>query len=116
MPNDAPSNLPPVLRPDAPPVHLLDDLVSRFGAEVRGETAGVALTGLTLATADLRPGDVFIAVRGANRHGAEFSDAAAARGAVAVVTDAGGADRAAASGLPVVIVDDPRGILGDLSA
>ena len=55
MPTDAPSNLPPVLRPDAPPVHSLDDLAARFGAGVRGDTAGVTLTGLTLATADLRP-------------------------------------------------------------
>ena len=36
MPTDAPSNLPPVLRPDAPPVHSLDDLASRFGVAVRG--------------------------------------------------------------------------------
>ena len=83
---------------------------------VRGDTAGVTLTGLTLATADLRPGDVFVAVRGVNRHGAEFATAAAEKGAVAIVTDAAGADRSAASGLPVVVVDDPRGILGDLSA
>ncbi|GAA1986120.1 UDP-N-acetylmuramoyl-L-alanyl-D-glutamate--2,6-diaminopimelate ligase [Microbacterium pumilum] len=116
MPNDAPSNLPPVLRPDAPPVHSLDELAARFGEGVRGDTADVALAGLTLATADLRPGDVFVAVHGANRHGAEFASAAAAKGAVAIVTDAAGADRAAASGLPVVIVDDPRGLLGELSA
>ncbi|MHC2997806.1 Mur ligase family protein [Microbacterium sp. HJ5] len=116
MPTDAPSNLPPVLRPDAPPVHTLDELAARFGVEVRGASAGVTLTGLTLATADLRPGDVFVAVRGVNRHGAEFSAAAAEKGAVAVVTDAAGADLAAASGLPVVVVDDPRGFLGDLSA
>ena len=102
MPTDAPSNLPPVLRPDAPPVHSLDDLAARFGVGVRGDTAGVTLTGLTLATADLRPGDVFVAVRGVNRHGAEFAAAAAEKGAVAVVTDAAGADLAAASGLPVV--------------
>jgi UDP-N-acetylmuramoyl-L-alanyl-D-glutamate--2,6-diaminopimelate ligase len=116
MPTDAPSNLPPVLRPDAPPVHSLGDLAARFGTSVRGDTAGVTLTGLTLATADLRPGDVFVAVQGVNRHGVEFAGAAAEKGAVAIVTDAAGADRAAASGLPVVVVDDPRGILGELSA
>jgi len=116
MPTDAPSNLPPVLRPDAPPTHWLDDLAARFGEGVRGDLTGVALTGLTLATADLRPGDVFVAVRGVNRHGAEFAAAAAEQGAVAIVTDAEGADLAATSGLPVVIVADPRGILGDLSA
>lgn len=116
MPTDAPSNLPPVLRPDAPPVHSLADLAERFAVSVRGDVAGVTLTGITLATADLRPGDVFVAVRGVNRHGADFAAAAAEKGAVAVITDAQGLDLAAASGLPVLEVEDPRGLLGDLSA
>ena len=116
MATDAPSHLPPVLRPDDPPAHALEDLAARFARETRGDVEGVTLTGLTLATADLRPGDVFVAVRGANRHGAEFAGTAAENGAVAVVTDPAGADAAAATGLPVVVVDDPRGLLGDLSA
>ena len=116
MANDAPSHLPPVLRPDDPPVHTLEDLAARFARETRGDLSGATLTGLTLATADLRPGDVFVAVRGVNRHGAEFAAAAAEKGAVAVVTDAEGADIAEATGLPIIVVDDPRGVLGDLSA
>src|SRR5690349_19235074 len=116
MPTDAPSNLPPVLRPDAPPTHSLADLAARFADDTRGDLAGVSLTGLTLATADLRPGDVFVAVQGVNRHGAEFAAAAAEKGAVAVVTDAEGAEAAASSGLPVIVVADPRGTLGELSA
>jgi UDP-N-acetylmuramoyl-L-alanyl-D-glutamate--2,6-diaminopimelate ligase len=116
MPTDAPSNLPPVLRPDAPPTHALADLAATFAVDVRGDVSTATLTGITLATADLRPGDVFVAVNGVNRHGAEFAGTAAERGAVAVVTDTAGADLAGASGLPVILVDDPRGSLGDLSA
>ncbi|MET0296727.1 MAG: UDP-N-acetylmuramoyl-L-alanyl-D-glutamate--2,6-diaminopimelate ligase [Microbacterium sp.] len=117
MPSDAtPSNIPPVLRPDAPPVRALGDLAERFATDVRGDTSGVQLTGLTLATADLRPGDVFVAVQGGTRHGAEFASVAAGKGAVAIVTDAAGAPLAAEAGLPVVVVEDPRGALGDLSA
>lgn len=117
MSNDTPTpNLPPVLRPETPPQRALADLADRFGTSVLGDPAGVTLTGLTLATADLRPGDVFVAVQGVNRHGVDFAQAAADKGAVAVVTDAAGAERAAATGLPVVVVDDPRGVLGDLSA
>ncbi|MDT0183189.1 UDP-N-acetylmuramoyl-L-alanyl-D-glutamate--2,6-diaminopimelate ligase [Microbacterium sp. ARD31] len=116
MPTDAASNLPPVLRPEAPPVHSLGDLAARFGGEVRGDAADVRLTGLTLATADLRAGEAFVAIRGVNRHGAEFAAAAAEKGAVAVITDAAGADIAARAGLPIVVVDDPRAALGDLSA
>ena len=87
-----------------------------LGAGVLGDTAGVELTGLTLATADLRPGDVFVAVQGVNRHGAEFAAGAAEKGAVAIVTDAAGAEVAPTAGLPVVIVEDPRGLLGEISA
>ena len=116
MANDVPSHLPPVLRPDDPPAHSLEDLAARFARETRGDLGQATLTGLTLATADLRPGDVFVAVRGVNRHGAEFAAAAADKGAVAVVTDAEGAGIAEATGLPIIVVDDPRGVLGDLSA
>ncbi|MCR2793894.1 UDP-N-acetylmuramoyl-L-alanyl-D-glutamate--2,6-diaminopimelate ligase [Microbacterium sp. zg.Y625] len=116
MPTDAPTNLPPVLRPEHPPVRALDELARRFGVDVRGDVAGVSLSGITLATADLRPGEAFVAIRGAARHGAEFARAAAEKGAVAIVTDAAGADIAADAGLPIVVVDDPRAMLGDLSA
>ncbi|MET0674111.1 MAG: UDP-N-acetylmuramoyl-L-alanyl-D-glutamate--2,6-diaminopimelate ligase [Microbacterium pygmaeum] len=113
---DPSPNLPPVLRPDSPPVHSLEALAARFARETRGQLTGTELTGITLATADLLPGDVFVAVQGVNRHGAEFAVTAAEKGAVAVVTDAAGADVAESTGLPVLVVDDPRGILGELSA
>ncbi|MCR2785359.1 MULTISPECIES: UDP-N-acetylmuramoyl-L-alanyl-D-glutamate--2,6-diaminopimelate ligase [unclassified Microbacterium] len=116
MPTDAPTNLPPVLRPERPPVRALDELARRFGTDVRGDVAGVTLSGITLATADLRAGEAFVAIRGAVRHGAEFARAAADKGAVAVITDAAGADIAADAGVPIVVVDDPRARLGDLSA
>jgi UDP-N-acetylmuramoyl-L-alanyl-D-glutamate--2,6-diaminopimelate ligase len=112
----SPSNLPPVLRPEHPPERSLDDLAARFAREVHGDTAGVTVTGITLATADLRAGEAFVAIQGLNRHGAEFARAAAQQGAVAVVTDAAGAELAADAGVPVLVVDDPRGMLGDLSA
>lgn len=109
-------NVPPVLRPESPPRRSLDELVARFGDAVDGDTAGVTVTGVTLATADLRPGEAFVAVPGARRHGAEFAQIAAERGAVAIVTDAEGAEIAPPVDIPVVTVDDPRGILGDLAA
>jgi UDP-N-acetylmuramoyl-L-alanyl-D-glutamate--2,6-diaminopimelate ligase len=113
---NAPSNLPPVLRPENPPRRRLAELAARFGAETRGALEGVEISGVTLATADLRAGEAFVAIRGVNRHGAEFAQVAAEKGAAAVVTDAEGADIAAPAGLPIVVVDDPRAILGDLSA
>lgn len=110
------TSLPPVLRPDAPPQRSLSELAERFGVATHGEIADVVLSGITLATADLRAGEAFVAIQGVNRHGAEVADVAAAKGAVAVVTDEAGARIAAGSGLPIVVVGDPRGVLGTLSA
>ena len=109
-------NLPPVLRPENPPHRSLRELADRFGIGTRGDVADVVLTGITLATADLRSGEAFVAIRGVNRHGAEFAPIAAEKGAVAIITDEEGAAIAADAGLPIVVVDDPRGTLGALSA
>jgi UDP-N-acetylmuramoyl-L-alanyl-D-glutamate--2,6-diaminopimelate ligase len=114
--DSAPANLPPVLRPEHPPIRSLSDLAARFDGQVRGDADGVTLTGITLATADLRAGEAFVAIQGVNRHGAEFAATAADQGAVAVVTDARGAELAASCALPLVVVDDPRAVLGELSA
>ncbi len=111
-----PSGLPPVLRPENPPQHDLSELAARFTRAVRGDIDGVSVSGITLATADLRPGEAFVAIHGAHLHGAEFAAAAAEKGAVAIITDEEGAAIAEGSGLPVLIVDDPRGSLGALSA
>lgn len=116
MPIDTPSHLPPVLRPEHPPRRDLSELARRFGVRSIGDVAGTVLTGITLATADLRAGEAFVAIRGVNRHGAEFATTAAERGAVAVITDEAGAEIAAPAGLPIVVVADPRALLGDLSA
>ncbi len=110
------SRVPPVLRPEHPEPRPLDALVESFGLEHHGSLEGVALTGVTLSTADVRAGDLFVGLRGAHRHGAEFAVDAAAAGAAAVLTDASGLDLAAASGLPVLVVPDPRAALGEISA
>lgn len=116
MPIDTPSHLPPVLRPEHPPRRDLAELARRFGERSIGDVEGTVLTGITLATADLRAGEAFVAIKGVNRHGAEFAGTAAERGAVAIITDEAGAEIAASAGLPIVVVDDPRALLGGLSA
>ncbi len=105
-----------MLRPADPPRRALAELADRFAREVRGDVADVVLSGITLATADLRAGEAFVAIRGVNRHGAELAQTAADQGAVAIITDEAGAGIAASAGLPIVVVDDPRGVLGELSA
>nr|WP_240482338.1 Mur ligase domain-containing protein [Microbacterium sediminis] len=102
---------PTMLRPAAPNRRLLSDVAAHVGGRLDGEDTEVC--GVTLSSTDLKPGELFVGIRGANRHGAEFAAQAAANGAAAVLTDHEGAGIAAAAGLPIVIVEDPRGVLGD---
>jgi UDP-N-acetylmuramoyl-L-alanyl-D-glutamate--2,6-diaminopimelate ligase len=110
------ARIPPVLRPEHPVPRSLALLVQEFGLDHRGAVDGVELTGVTVRTAEVRPGDLFAGLPGHHAHGASFAAEAAAAGAVAVLTDAEGARHAADSGLPIVVVDDARGALGDISA
>ncbi len=74
------------------------------------------LTGITHDSADVRPGDMYAALPGSRYHGATFCGEAASAGAVAVLTDPAGRDLAIASGLPVLVVSDPRARLGEVAA
>ncbi|MES2169326.1 MAG: UDP-N-acetylmuramoyl-L-alanyl-D-glutamate--2,6-diaminopimelate ligase [Actinomycetota bacterium] len=110
------ARIPPVLRPEHPLARPLAGLVSEFGLESVGSLDGVEVTGVTLRSTEVEPGDLFVGVKGLASHGASYAADAAESGAVAVLTDAEGAELAASSGLPVVIVDSPRAALGGVSA
>ncbi|WP_240770469.1 UDP-N-acetylmuramoyl-L-alanyl-D-glutamate--2,6-diaminopimelate ligase [Nocardioides sp. GY 10127] len=73
------------------------------------------LTGITLATTRVRPGDLYAALPGTRAHGADYAAQALEAGAVAVLTDADGAARLPA-GVPTLVVPDPRRVLGRASA
>lgn len=105
-----------ILRPEHPSARPLSTLVSDFGLEHLGSLDGVEVTGITLSTENLQPGDLYVGVLGARRHGAVFAEQAKAGGAVAILTDAAGAELAAGSGLPVVLVESPREALGAIAA
>jgi UDP-N-acetylmuramoyl-L-alanyl-D-glutamate--2,6-diaminopimelate ligase len=76
----------------------------------------VAVTGTTHASGAVRPGDMYAALPGARRHGAEFVPEAVAAGAAAVLTDPAGAAAARTAGVPALVVDDPRAVLGEVAA
>jgi UDP-N-acetylmuramoyl-L-alanyl-D-glutamate--2,6-diaminopimelate ligase len=71
------------------------------------------VTGVTHASGDVRPGDLYAALPGSRHHGAEFIPAAVAAGAAAVLTDPTGA---AGSPVPTLVVPDPRARLGEVAA
>nr|WP_265861653.1 UDP-N-acetylmuramoyl-L-alanyl-D-glutamate--2,6-diaminopimelate ligase [Streptomyces sp. SKN60] len=94
----------------------LGELADRLGTELSAAGRGVEVSGITHDSRAVRPGDVYAALPGARAHGADFVAQAAGLGAAAVLTDPAGADRAAATGLPVLAVDNPRGRMGELAA
>ena len=100
-------------RPEQARPTPLGDLATRLGIETPG-TGDVS--GITHDSRAVRPGDVYAALPGARLHGADFAAQAAGLGAAAILTDPSGADRAAATGLPVLVVADPRGRMGELAA
>ena len=78
------------------------------------ELSKIEISGLTHNDSQVEPGDLFIAIPGANRHGAEFAMSAVSKGAVAILTDSAGA--AYVKGIPVLVVADPRRVAGNIAA
>ncbi|MFC7920048.1 UDP-N-acetylmuramoyl-L-alanyl-D-glutamate--2,6-diaminopimelate ligase [Streptomyces cinereoruber] len=91
----------------------LGDLAAHLGIDPPGDAE---VSGITHDSRAVRPGDVYAALPGARLHGADFVAQAAGLGAAAILTDPAGAERAAATGLPVLVVEDPRGRMGELAA
>jgi len=82
------------------------------GSRVEGD---VEVTGIAMSTGSVSPGDLFVALPGLKSHGAQYVGDALAAGAAAVLTDPVG-ERMLAADTPRVVVDEPRAILGRLSA
>lgn len=109
----------PVTYPGPPrPVQVsatpLAELAGQLGTPAPDRTAEV--TGITHDSRAVRPGDLYAALPGARAHGADFVTQAAGLGAVAVLTDPSGVERVARTGLPALVVDDPRARMGELAA
>jgi UDP-N-acetylmuramoyl-L-alanyl-D-glutamate--2,6-diaminopimelate ligase len=91
---------PVALRPSATPGTPLDALVP--GAD------RALVTGVSLDSRTIQPGDLYVALPGQATHGANFAAQAVAAGASAVLTDPSGAALLAGIGVPVAVVPDPR--------
>jgi UDP-N-acetylmuramoyl-L-alanyl-D-glutamate--2,6-diaminopimelate ligase len=109
------------IRPARPRPRPLSALGSLLG--VRLASAGKSLspndlgfvTGVTLDSRTVAPGDLYAALPGSRVHGAAFCADAVTAGAVAVLTDPDGRARAAATGVPVFVLADPRAKLGEVA-
>ncbi|MBF5083390.1 Mur ligase family protein [Quadrisphaera sp. INWT6] len=103
-------------RPRAPRGHrpkTLAEVASFLGAAPPpgqpGPGDGPVVTGLHHDSRRVGPGDLWLALPGAGRHGAGFAPAALARGAVAAVSDR------PCPGLTTLLVSDPRARAGPLA-
>jgi UDP-N-acetylmuramoyl-L-alanyl-D-glutamate--2,6-diaminopimelate ligase len=74
------------------------------------------VTGLSLDSRRVGPGDLFAALPGASRHGAAHAAEAVARGAVAVLTDAEGLRLMGDPGVAVVLAEDARQVFARVCA
>jgi UDP-N-acetylmuramoyl-L-alanyl-D-glutamate--2,6-diaminopimelate ligase len=117
--------VPADLRPRHVPTRPLTGLAVLLGVKTSGpagpgpapvQDTGRGVTGITHDSRLVRPGDLYAALPGSRHHGARFCADAASAGAVAVLTDPAGRDRAIASGLPVFVVGDPRSRLGAVAS
>jgi UDP-N-acetylmuramoyl-L-alanyl-D-glutamate--2,6-diaminopimelate ligase len=97
------------------PLSAIVELAGAASIAGRASIAGV-VTGITAGSASVLSGDLFAALPGDHAHGAQYAERAKAAGAVAVLTDPAGAEIARNSGLPIIVVDAPRQILGVVSS
>jgi UDP-N-acetylmuramoyl-L-alanyl-D-glutamate--2,6-diaminopimelate ligase len=106
-------------RPERPPRTPLADLAEWLRSQAPETEAsgdlGTVVTGLTLSSQRTFPGDVYAALPGAQAHGIVYAADALAAGAVALLTDPEGA-AAAPGGVPLLVVPEPRRLLGRLAA
>jgi len=110
------------LRPDRPVRTPLAELAGLLGDRLvatpgRGDLDTVEVTGVTISSLRVRPGDVYVAAPGTHAHGATYTSQAVAGGAVAVLTDPAGRDLlGSGTGAPVLVVERPREVLGAIAA
>lgn len=109
------------IRPQTPSGISLTAFAADHSLQVVGDTDALVATGITLNSRDVRPGDLYVGMPGAQRHGAAFAGEAVARGAIAVLTDVVGAaqirETNAAGNTPVLVTaSHPRTVLGAMSA
>lgn len=88
------------------------------GGDWISEVPEVVVTGITLDSRRVAPGDIYCALPGATTHGAVFIAQAVAGGAVAVLTDEHGAAlvRQEFADLPLLVAKDPRAEVGQLAS
>jgi UDP-N-acetylmuramoyl-L-alanyl-D-glutamate--2,6-diaminopimelate ligase len=93
----------------------LGSLTAVAGPDARLVGSDVAVTGVSMASSNVRPGDLFAGAPGHAAHGARYAADALSSGALAVLTDEDGA-ALVPDGVPVLLVPDVRAAIGPVAA
>lgn len=85
---------------------------------VQGSESGdsVEVTGISMDSRGVRPGDLYVALPGAKVHGAQFAAGALKLGAAAILTDAAGAELLGEVAVPLLVTEHLREDVGPLAA
>jgi UDP-N-acetylmuramoyl-L-alanyl-D-glutamate--2,6-diaminopimelate ligase len=108
--------IPPTLRPEHVLPVSLEDIVAQTSIQLVSGNPSLTVTGISMNTADLRVGDLFVAMPGLKTHGANFAQKALDLGAVAIVSDAAGLELIGQVDVPTLRLAEPRKHLGNLAA
>ena len=96
----------------------LSEILRRAGSGT-GKESGAEITGLENNSSRIRPGNIFVAVKGSRLNGADYIGQAVERGAAAVITDSANRNYVDASkypGVDIVFVDDIRRVESKLAS
>lgn len=99
-----------MIRPVSDYLKSVADLTRYVGIESKFD---FSFSGITSDSRNIEKGDLFVALPGAKAHGATYIDEVIASGAVGVITDEAGA-KLIGTKLPVIILTNPRRMLGDI--
>lgn len=106
------------LRPQQVAPCTLEAVAARIGVAVPAGGKDLFLTGASVDSRAVQPGDLFGAFPGLKVHGAKFAAQAIAQGASAVLTDAEGAALVQEThpDIPTFVTQHPRDAMGEASA
>jgi len=102
--------VPGYIRPASVAPVSLSTVETLLGLPSSSDSADLTVSGVTHASDQVRPGDIYAALPGSRRHGAEFARAAMDGGAVAILSD-----RPIPGVEKVLVVDNPREVLGPVA-
>lgn len=90
------------------------ELCQKF--DLKFNSQEVYLNGVCNKSKEIEVGELFVAIPGEKTHGAKFANEAIQNGAKAVLTDAKGAELIEQSIVPVLIAQDVKKIVGEISS